>query len=282
MPVKRYKPVTPTLRFRTTNTYEELTTDEPHKPLLAKYKQKAGRNNQGRRSMRYRGGGHKKRYRLIDFKRDKVGVPAVVKTIEYDPVRSAYIALVVYRDGEKRYILAPQEVKVGDEVVSAQDAPLKPGNCLPLERVPVGVEVHNVELYPGRGGQLVRAAGTYAQVVGRDGKFTLLKLPSGEIRKVLSACWATIGRVSNPDHNQIVIGKAGRSRWMGRRPRTRAVVMNPVDHPMGGGEGGKHKSHHPRSRSGIYAKGKKTRRKRNPADVFIVRRRGMTVREQSL
>lgn len=281
MPVKRFKPITPGRRFMTVDTFEALTRDEPEKALLVKYKQKAGRNNQGRRSMRYRGGGHKKRYRLIDFKRDKDGIPARVASIEYDPIRSAYISLVVYADGEKRYILAPDGIQVGDEILSGPDAPIKTGNALPLEKIPVGTMIHNIELWPGRGGQLVRAAGTYAQIVGREGKFTIIKLPSGEIRKVYSKCKATIGRVSNPDHNQIVIGKAGRHRWMGRRPRTRAVVMNPVDHPMGGGEGGKHKAHHPQSRSGLYAKGKKTRNPRKPTSVFIIRRRGETERQKA-
>lgn len=281
MPVKRFKPITPGRRFMTVNTFEELTTDEPEKSLLDRYKSKAGRNNQGRRSVRYRGGGHKKRYRIIDFRRNKDNIPAVVKTIEYDPIRSAYISLVVYADGEKRYILAPDGIKVGDTILSGENVPIRVGNTLPLKNIPVGTVVHNIELWPGHGGQLVRAAGTYAQIVGREGKFTILRLPSGEIRKVYSECRATIGRVSNPDHNQIVIGKAGRNRWLGRRPRTRAVVMNPVDHPMGGGEGGKHKSHHPRSRSGIYAKGQKTRNKRNPTNVFIIRRRNEATREKS-
>ncbi len=279
MPVKKFKPITPGRRFMTVNTFEELTTDEPEKSLLAKYKNKAGRNNQGRRTMRYRGGGHKRRYRIIDFKRDKDGIPAVVKTIEYDPNRSAYISLVVYADGEKRYIIAPDGIKVGDTIISGPEAPIKVGNALPLEKIPVGTVVHNIELWPGHGGQLVRAAGTGAQLVGREGKFAILKMPSGEIRKVLQACKATIGRVSNVDHNLVVIGKAGRHRWMNRRPRTRGVAMNPVDHPMGGGEG-KHSGGHPRSRSGLYAKGKKTRKKRNPTSVFIIRRRKETERSK--
>jgi large subunit ribosomal protein L2 len=252
--------------------FSELTRSEPEKSLLVPYKKSGGRNNQGRRSARYIGGGHKRRYRLIDFRRDKHGIPAKVAAIEYDPNRSARIALLHYLDGEKRYIIAPQGLSVGDTVVSGIGVEPKVGNTLPLREIPLGTFVHNVELLPGQGGKLVRAAGTAAQLVGKEDKYAVLKMPSGEIRRILIDCFATIGVVSNPDHINISIGKAGRSRWLGRRPRTRGVAMNPIDHPMGGGEG-KASGGHPRSRKGLYAKGKKTRNPKKPSTKLIISRR---------
>lgn len=252
--------------------FSELTRSEPEKSLLVPYKKSGGRNNQGRRSARYIGGGHKRRYRLIDFRRDKHGIPAKVAAIEYDPNRSARIALLHYVDGEKRYIIAPQGLSVGDTVVSGPGVEPKVGNALPLREIPLGTFVHNIELLPGQGGKLVRAAGTSAQLVGKEEKYAVLKMPSGEIRRILIDCFATIGVVSNPDHINISIGKAGRSRWLGRRPRTRGVAMNPIDHPMGGGEG-KASGGHPRSRKGLYAKGKKTRNPKKPSTKLIISRR---------
>ncbi len=272
MGIKRYKPVTPGLRFRATPDFAEITKTEPEKSLLVKYTKTGGRNNYGHRSMRYRGGGHKKRYRLIDFKRDKIDIPAKVLSIEYNPIATARIALVCYKDGEKRYILAPAELKVGDEIISSENAPIKPGNTLPLHKIPEGTLVHNVELRPGEGGKIARAAGTYAQVLGFDGDYAILQLPSTEIRKIHKNCKATIGTLSFPEHNLEMDGKAGRTRHKGRRPRTRAVAMNPVDHPMGGGEG-RHSGGHPRSRKGIYAIGYKTVRKFKPSHAFIIQKR---------
>ena len=273
MPVKALKPVTPGTRFTVLPTFEEITKDEPEKSLVIGKKSTGGRNNQGRITVRRRGGGHKRLYRIIDFKRDKVGVPAKVAAIEYDPNRSARIALLHYADGEKRYILAPQGLNVGDTVMSGPDAEIRPGNALPLERIPVGTFVHNVELYPGRGGQIVRSAGAAAQVLGQEGKYVILRLPSGEVRMFLGKCYATVGQVGNLDHENVKLGKAGRSRWLGRRPKVRGVAMNPVDHPHGGGEGKAPQGNpHPVSPWGWHTKGKKTRKKKL-SDRLIVHRR---------
>ncbi len=272
MAVKKLKPVTPGQRFKYGSTYEEITSSTPEKSLLKSLKKSGGRNNTGKMTMRYMGGGHKRKYRVIDFKRDKDNMTAAVKTIEYDPNRSARIALVVYQDGEKRYILAPHGLKTGDTVISGNEVAPDLGNSLPLGKIPLGTVVHNVEMKPGKGGMMVRSAGSYAQLTSRDGKYAILKLPSGEIRMVLTTCRATVGSVSNADHGLIKSGKAGRSRWLGRRPRVRGVVMNPVDHPMGGGEG-RASGGHPRSRNGIPAKGYMTRKKKNLSNKFIVERR---------
>jgi len=272
MGLKRYKPITPGTRFKIISDFTEITTDTPEKSLIVPLKKTGGRNNQGVMTMMYRGGGHKRFYRIIDFKRDKDDIPAIVKTIEYDPNRSARIALLAYKDGEKRYIIAPEGLKVGQVVLSGKNAPLEVGNALFLEDIPLGTLIHNIELYPGQGGQLARSAGTYATLLSKEDKYAVIKLPSGEIRKILLKCKATIGIVSNSEHNLISHGKAGRKRWLGRRPRTRGVAMNPVDHPMGGGEG-KHSGGHPRSRKGLYAKGKKTRDKKKPTSKFIIQRR---------
>ena len=252
--------------------FETITTDTPEKSLLDTWTRSGGRNNNGRKTSRHRGGGHKRRYRIIDFKRNKFGIPARVATIEYDPNRSARIALLVYADGEKRYIIAPDKLGVGQTVVSGPDASPDLGNALPLSNIPLGTAVHSIEMKPGKGAQMARSAGTYAQLTARDAGFATLKLPSGEIRLVPASCMATIGVTSNPDHMNIEIGKAGRSRWLGIRPQTRGVAMNPVDHPMGGGEG-KASGGHPRSPTGVPSKGFKTRRKRLASDQFIVRRR---------
>lgn len=273
MPVKKYNPITPGLRQRVGNAYTEITKDEPEKSLTVGKKQNAGRNDDGRMTMRYRGGGHKKLYRIIDFKRDKIGVPANVHSIEYDPNRTSFIALLHYLDGEKRYIIAPHGLKVGTQIVSGDDVAIETGNSLPLAKVPFGATVHAIEMQPGKGAALARSAGTYAQVMGREGKYTIIKLPSGETRRILSVCRATIGTVSNPDHGLQVLGKAGRKRWLGRRPRTRPVAMNPVDHPMGGGEG-RASGGHPRSRKGFAAKGAKTRNnKKHSSDLIISRKK---------
>jgi len=272
MPIKKYKPSTPAQRYKTTSTFEELTTNRPEKSLLKVLKRTGGRNNLGRMTARRRGGGHKKRYRIIDFRRNKTGIPAKVATIEYDPNRSARIALLHYVDGEKRYILCPVGLKVGDEIQSGPDSPLKTGNALPLGNIPMGSMVHNVEMTLGKGGQAVRSAGTSAQVMAKEGDYVLLKMPSGEIRMVRKECFATIGQVGNRDHELIVIGKAGRNRWLGKRPKVRGVVMNPVDHPMGGGEGKSSGGRHPVSPWGKPAKGGKTRRKK-VSDKYIVSRR---------
>jgi len=272
MGIRKYKPTTPGRRWMSVSDFSEITRAEPEKSLLVPYKKSGGRNNQGRRSARYIGGGHKRRYRIIDFRRDKHGIPARVASIEYDPNRTARIALLHYVDGEKRYILAPQGLKVGDTVISGPDVEPRVGNALPLRAIPLGTFVHNIEMLPGQGGKLVRAAGTGAQLVGKEERYAVLKMPSGEIRRVLLDCYATIGTLSNPDHINISIGKAGRSRWLGRRPRTRGVAMNPIDHPMGGGEG-KASGGHPRSRKGLYAKGKKTRNPKKPSSALIISRR---------
>ncbi len=272
MGVRKLKPITPGQRFRVVNTFDAITTDRPEKSLLAPLKSKGGRNNVGRMTARYRGGGHKRRYRIIDFKRDKFDIPAKVKTIEYDPNRSAFIALVVYADGEKRYIIAPNEIKPGDTVISGEKVPAEVGNAMPMKNIPLGTIIHNVEMKPGKGGALARSAGTFAQLMAKEGKYVVIKLPSGETRLVLADGMATIGVVSNSDHQLEMSGKAGRSRWLGRRPRTRAVAMNPVDHPMGGGEG-RASGGHPRSRKGIPAKGYKTRKKNKYSNRFILERR---------
>lgn len=272
MAVRKLNPVTPGTRHRIVADFSEITTNEPEKSLLAPIKRSGGRNNSGKMTMRYVGGGHKKQYRIIDFKRNKLGIPATVKTIEYDPNRTARIALLAYADGEKRYILAPNGIKVGMTIVSGPGSAPEVGNTLPLSEIPLGTVIHNLELQPGKGGSMVRSAGTYAQLMARDGNYAVIKMPSSEIRKVLSTCMATIGSLSNPEHNLTVDGKAGRKRWLGRRPRTRPVAMNPVDHPMGGGEG-RASGGHPRSRKGIPAKGYKTRAPKNPSSKFILERR---------
>jgi len=272
MGVKKFKPVTPSGRYRTVSDFSEITKSEPEKSLLAPKKRTGGRNNRGRITARHRGGGHKQRYRLIDFKRAKHDVPAKVAAIEYDPNRSARIALLHYVDGEKRYIIAPKGLEVGANVVAGEKAPFNVGNAMPLERIPLGTLVHNVEMVPGRGGQMARGAGTYAQVMAKEGMKVTLRLPSGEMRMVHRTCQATIGEVGNATHENVVLGKAGKSRWLGRRPHVRGVAMNPIDHPMGGGEGKSSGGGHPVSPWGWKTKGRKTRR-RKPSDKFIVRRR---------
>jgi large subunit ribosomal protein L2 len=272
MPVKKYKPTTPGLRTRVGNAFAELTTSKPEKSLLAPLKKSGGRNNKGRMTVRNVGGGHKRRYRIIDFKRNKDGMAATVKTVEYDPNRSSWISLLEYEDGEKRYIIAPNGLKVGDTVVSGEGAAPELGNALFLKDIPFGATIHAIELRPGQGAAMARSAGNYAQLMGREDRYTVLKLPSGEVRRVLSTCKATIGTVSNPDHNLEVLGKAGRSRWKGRRPRVRGVAMNPVDHPMGGGEG-RASGGHPRSRKGLMAKGQKTRNHKKHSTKLIISRR---------
>ena len=274
MALKKLKPVTPGSRFTVLPDYRAvITKDEPERSLVVHIKKRAGRNNQGKVTMRHRGGGNRKLYRMIDFKRDKDNIPAVVKSIEYDPFRTAWIALVVYQDGEKRYILAPEGLKVGDVVMSGENVEIKPGNTLPLRNIPVGVFIHNIELYPGRGGQLVRAAGTVAQLLGKEGDYAIVRLPSGEIRKFPLDCRATIGQVSNPQHEHIVLGKAGRSRHMGRRPHVRGTCMNAVDHPHGGGEGKTHPGRPSVTPWGKPTVGYKTRKPRKPSDKFIIKRR---------
>lgn len=272
MSVKRFKPVTPGLRFKVANTFAELTTDKPEKSLLAPLSKSGGRNRDGKMTMRYIGGGHKKMYRMVDFRRDKLDIPATVKSIEYDPNRSAFIALLFYVDGEKRYILAPKGLKVGGTVMSGTKATPDTGNCMYLSSIPLGSSIHNIELRPGRGGQMVRSAGGSAILAARDGQYAIVKLPSGETRMVLQTCMATMGSLSNEDHFLEISGKAGRSRWLGRRPRVRGVAMNPVDHPMGGGEG-RASGGHPRSRNSIPSKGYKTRRGKRPSDRLIIKRR---------
>lgn len=275
MPIKRFRPVTPTQRYKTVNTFAEVTTEAPEKSLLAPLSKTGGRNSRGRITSRRRGGGHKRRYRIIDFQRNKDGVPGRVATIEYDPNRSAFIALVVYRDGEKRYMLAPHGLAVGSQVLSGADAPLTVGNALPLSRIPVGTNVHNIELQPGQGGRMARSAGAEVTIMARDEEDgrVQLRLPSGEIREVLLTCRATIGRVGNVDHGGVILGKAGRSRWLGRRPKVRGVVMNPVDHPHGGGEGKTSGGRHPVTPWGKPTKGYKTRRRKKASSAWIVRRR---------
>ena len=273
MSVRKLKPITPGQRFRVVNGFDAITTDKPEKSLLAPKKRSGGRNSQGKMTMRYKGGGHKKRYRIIDFKRNKTGIPGEVMSIEYDPNRTAFIALLNYQDGEKRYIIAQNGLQVGQKLLSGNEgiAP-EVGNAMPLSQIPLGTIISCIELRPGQGSVIARSAGSFAQLMARDGKFASVKMPSGETRLLLLDCYATIGVVSNSDHQLQVSGKAGRSRWLGRRPRTRPVVMNPVDHPMGGGEG-KSSGGHPRSRNGIPAKGYRTRSKTKASNKYIVERR---------
>jgi large subunit ribosomal protein L2 len=273
MGIKKFKPITPTLRYRTVSDFSEITKKTPEKSLLDPLKKSGGRNNKGRITMRRRGGGHKRRYRVIDFKRKKLDVPSKVAAIEYDPNRSARIALLHYADGEKCYILAPNDLKVGDTVVAGPGADIRPGNALPLDKIPMGSMVHNIEMFPGRGGQMARSAGSYAQLMAKDGDMATLKLPSGEMRMVRRECYATMGQVGNLDHENVVWGKAGKTRWMGRRPKVRGVAMNPVDHPLGGGEGKSSGGRHPVTPWGKPTKGYKTRKKHKLSDKFIVRRR---------
>ena len=272
MAVRKYKPVTPGQRNKAISSFEEITTNKPQKSLLEPLKSTGGRNNTGQMTVRYIGGGHKRMYRIIDFLRDKDECTATVLTVEYDPNRSARIALVQYEDGEKRYIIAPNGIKVGQIIASGKGVAPEIGNALPLSDIPVGTLVHNIELRPGQGAAMARSAGTFAQLAAREGNYAVLRLPSGETRMVSVACRATIGTVSNPDHNLESFGKSGRSRWLGRRPHNRGVVMNPVDHPMGGGEG-RASGGHPRSRKGLPAKGYKTRNPKAASNKFIIERR---------
>ena len=269
MAVRRFKPVTPGTRFRVGGDYSDVTTNVPEKSLVVSIKKSGGRNNTGKMTMRYLGGGHKKSYRLIDFKRDKNNIPATVATIEYDPNRTARIALLHYADGEKRYIIAPEGLTVGQTVVSGEAVAPEVGNALPLKSIPLGSIIHNIELNPGQGASIARSAGTYAQLSARDGKYAIIKMPSGETRMILATCMATIGTVSNSEKSNEVLGKAGRKRWLGVRPRVRGVAMNPVDHPMGGGEG-RASGGHPRSRKGLLSKGYKTRNKKKTSNRYII------------
>jgi large subunit ribosomal protein L2 len=273
MPLKKFKPITAGTRWRIGNAYAEITTNEPEKSLLEPLHSTGGRNVQGRRAMRYRGGGHKKHYRIIDFKRNKKGVEGKIISIEYDPNRTAFIALVQYTDGEKRYILAPQGIQVGATIIASDNAAPELGNALKLKNMPLGTVIHNIELNPGHGGKLVRSAGTSAQLTNKEDKYAIIKMPSGELRRILIECYATVGVVSNSDHNLQQAGKAGVNRWKGIRPRNRGVAMNPVDHPMGGGEG-KASGGHPRSRKGVYAKGLKTRKKKSSDALILQRKNG--------
>ena len=273
MGIKTFKPITPGQRFKTVSDFEQITRSTPEKSLLAPLKKSGGRNNAGRVTSWHRGGGHKRRYRIIDFKRDKHDIPSIVETIEYDPNRTARIALLKYADGERRYILAPDGVKVGDNIMSGENAEIKNGNALPLEKIPVGLTIHAIEMKQLKGAQLVRSAGASAQLMAKEGKWATLKMPSGEMRRIPIKCYASIGQVSNVDHMNISIGKAGRSRWLGRRPNVRGVAMNPVDHPMGGGEGKTSGGRHPCSPWGQQSKGLKTRKKGKKSDAFIVKRR---------
>lgn len=272
MGIKKLKPNTPGQRHRIAPDFSDITASKPEKSLTATIKRTGGRNSEGHRTARYIGGGHKRRYRLIDFKRNKVDVSAEVKTIEYDPNRTARIALVQYTDGEKAYIIAPQGLKVGQSIISGSNVAPEVGNTLPVGNMPLGTIIHNIELQPGKGAQMARSAGAYAQVLAKDGKYVTLKMPSGEMRMVLATCVATVGTVSNADHMNVTLGKAGRKRWLGVRPRVRGVAMNPVDHPMGGGEG-RSSGGHPRSRNGLLAKGKKTRDTTKPSSKLIISRR---------
>lgn len=272
MAVKKLRPITPGQRFRIAPVFSDITKTEPEKSLVKIKKRTGGRNNSGRMTMRYMGGGHKQKVREIDFKRNRFGIPATVKSIEYDPSRSARIALISYVDGLKSYIIAPEGLKVGQKVLSGPGIAPDLGNCLPLAEIPLGTIIHNLELKPGQGAALVRSAGSYAQLLAREGKYVTVKMPSGEMRMILSACLASVGSVSNPDHMNEKLGKAGRKRWLGRRPRVRGVAMNPVDHPMGGGEG-RASGGHPRSRNGLYAKGMKTRNVNKYSNKLIISRR---------
>ncbi len=272
MALKKYKPTTPGQRFKIISAFDDITATKPEKSLLAPKKRTGGRNSEGHMTIRNVGGGHKQKYRIIDFKRDKDGIPATVKTIEYDPNRTARIALVFYADGEKRYIIAPHGLEVGQTIVSGKGSAPEVGNTLYLSEIPFGTIIHNIELRPGQGAKMARSAGSYAQLMTREGKFAIIKLPSGETRMILQSCKATVGMVSNTDHSLEKSGKAGRSRWLGRRPRVRGVAMNPVDHPMGGGEG-RSSGGHPRSRKGLPAKGYKTRAKKKDSNKYIIEKR---------
>ena len=269
MGIRKLKPTTPGQRHKIIGTFDTITTSTPEKSLVTVKKRTGGRNNTGKMTMRYQGGGHKQKYRLIDFKRSKDGIPATVKSIEYDPNRTSRIALLYYTDGEKSYIVAPNGLEVGQTVMSGSNAAPEIGNTLPLQYIPVGTIIHNIELRPGQGAKMVRSAGTFAQLTSREGSYVIIRMPSGETRKILSACKATIGSVGNSDHGLEKSGKAGRSRWLGRRPRVRGVAMNPVDHPMGGGEG-RATGGHPRSRKGLYAKGLKTRAPKKHSSKYII------------
>ena len=273
MALKKVKPTSPGRRFQTHDSFEDVTRSEPEKSLVRSLKKTGGRNNVGRLTARHRGGGHKRRYRIVDFKRDKVDVPAKVASIEYDPNRSARVALLHYVDGEKRYVVAPHKIAVNDMVVASEKADIKPGNVLPLRNIPLGTQIHNIEMKPGKGAQIARSAGTYAQLMAKEGRYAQVKLPSGEVRMFLIECRATVGLVGNLEHENISLGKAGRKRWLGRRPKVRGVAMNPVDHPMGGGEGKSSGGRHPCSPWGMPAKGYRTRKKNNVSDKFVVRRR---------
>ncbi len=273
MSLKKYKPFTPGIRFRIDVTKDDITKETPEKALLEVKKKTGGRNNLGRVTSRHRGGGHKRHYRLIDFKRKKLDIPATVKAIEYDPNRTARIALLCYADGEKKYIIAPNGLKVGDQIVAGENVEIKVGNSLPLDKIPLGMEIHNIEVVPGKGGQVARSAGSTAQLIAKEGQYALVRMPSGEIRKFGLKCYATIGQVSNVEWNNISLGKAGRSRWLGRRPHVRGVAMNPIDHPMGGGEGKTSGGRHPCSPWGQLSKGLKTRKKRKKSNALIVKRR---------
>lgn len=273
MAIVKYKPTSPGRRFQTCSDFEEITRNEPEKSLLRPIKKTGGRNSYGRMTMRRMGGGHKRRYRLVDFRRDKDNIPAKVFSVEYDPNRTSRIALLHYADGEKRYIIAPAKLSVGDQVVSSEKADIKPGNAIPLKNIPLGSLIHNLELKVGKGGQLIRSAGSYGQLMAKEGNYAQVRLPSGEVRKVFIECRATIGQVGNIENENISIGKAGRSRWLGKRPKVRGVVMNPVDHPMGGGEGKSSGGRHPCTPWGIPTKGRKTRNNKM-TDKYIVKRRG--------
>jgi large subunit ribosomal protein L2 len=273
MGIKSFKPITPGQRFKTVSTFEQITKSEPEKSLIRGLKKSGGRNNGGQITSWHRGGGNKRRYRLIDFKRNKRNIPARVAAIEYDPNRTARIALLFYADGEKNYILAPDGIKVNDMIEAGENVKLQPGNALPLEKIPVGVSVHNIEMRENKGGQIARSAGAAVQLMAKEGKWAMLKLPSGEVRKVPLRCYATMGQVSNTDHFNISVGKAGRSRWKGRRPHVRGVAMNPIDHPMGGGEGKTSGGRHPVSPWGQLSKGLKTRKKKKPSSSLIIKKR---------
>jgi len=273
MAVKSFKPTSPGRRFQTVSSFEEITTDKPEKSLLLPLKRSGGRNCYGRVTARHIGGGHKKMYRIIDLKRDKRDIPATVATVEYDPNRSSRIALLNYKDGEKRYILAPKDLAVGDVVMAGEDAEFRSGNALPIRRIPIGTLIHNVELKQGKGGQIVRSAGSFAQIMAKEGSYAQLRLPSGEVRLVHQECYATIGQVGNLDHEKISIGKAGRNRWLGKKPRVRGVAMNPVDHPMGGGEGRSSGGRHPCTPWGVPTKGYKTRKNKR-TDQYVIKKRG--------
>lgn len=273
MAIKKIKPTTPGQRFKSIDLYEDITATTPEKNLLMPKKRSSGRNNTGRMTVRHRGGGHKRAYRIIDYKRDKFGVEAVVKSIEYDPNRSAHIALLFYRDGEKRYIIAPDRLRVGDVIVSDREAPVKVGNAIPLKDIPAGTFVHNIELKPKKGGQIARGAGAAAQIMAKEGKYVTLKMPSGEMRLIHGDCFATIGEVGNKDHENVRRGKAGQMRWLGQRPKVRGVAMNPIDHPMGGGEGKSSGGRHPSTPWGKPTKGYRTRKRRKESDRYIIKRR---------